>query len=96
MYKFKNLSVLTFALIGISISVSAHDPKEHSKDNKGPDCSAMKDMGNMEKNDPVAMAMMKKCHKMLDKDIQQEGHANHQLQENIEDDSEKKQQDKHE
>jgi len=96
MNKLKHISVLTFALIGISISVSAHDPKEHGKDNKGPDCSTMKDMGNMEKNDPVAMAMMKKCHKMLDKDIHQEGHANHQLQEKMEDDSEKKQQDKHE
>jgi hypothetical protein len=95
MNKRKNLSVLIFALIGISISVSAHDPKEHAKENKGPDCSAIKDMGNMQENDPVAMAMMKKCHKMLDKNIQQEGHANHQLQKNIKDDGEKNHDAKH-
>ncbi|WP_040523702.1 hypothetical protein [Aliiglaciecola lipolytica] len=69
----KILSVLTFALIGISINAAAHDPKEHAKENQALDCSAMKDIKNMKKNDPVAMAMMKKCQKMMDGEMKMNG-----------------------
>lgn len=73
----KILSVLIFALLGISISVAAHDPKEHAKENKAPDCSTMKDMKSLEANDMVAMAIMKKCRKMMDKDMKMDGHTEH-------------------
>ena len=69
----KILSVLTFALIGISINAAAHDPKEHAKENKAADCSAMKNMENMMKKDPVAMAMMKKCQNMMGREMKMDG-----------------------
>lgn len=58
------LSVLTLATTAaLTISAQAHDPKEHMTDAEKPDCAAMKDMDHskMDMNDPVTMAMMKKC-----------------------------------
>jgi hypothetical protein len=70
MKTYKLISTLIIALSAYSISASAHDPKEHAKENKkqAPNCAAMQDMeqGKKDKNDPVMMAMMKKCHKMQD------------------------------
>lgn len=91
----KILSVLTFALIGISISVAAHDPKEHAKENKAPDCSTMKDMKSVKANDPVAMAIMKKCHKMMEGDMKMNGQTEHHSKDKVKGNSEQKHQDKH-
>lgn len=61
-------SVLVLAALGVAISAQAHDPKEHMKDAKKPDCTAMKNMDHskMDKNDPVMQAMMKQCMKEID------------------------------
>jgi len=42
---------------------NAHDPKEHMKDAKNPDCAAMKDMDHekMDMEDPVTVAIMSHC-----------------------------------
>ena len=44
-------------------SVQAHDPSEHTNQMEKPKCEAMKNMDHskMEANDPVMIAMMKKC-----------------------------------
>ena len=44
-------------------SVQAHDPSEHVKTNEAPKCESMKamDHSKMDANDPIMMAMMKKC-----------------------------------
>lgn len=51
-----------------AVNVYAHDPKEHAKEKEAPNCMAMQDMemGGMDKNDPIAMAMMKKCQQKAD------------------------------
>jgi hypothetical protein len=62
--KYKSLSWLLAApALALTLSVQAHDPKEHMKDTEQPDCAAMKDMDHskMDMNDPVMQAMMKKC-----------------------------------
>lgn len=43
----------------------AHDPKEHEAQSHKPDCSAVKNMdaSKMDMNDPVMMALRKKCMK---------------------------------
>ncbi len=58
------LSFLTLTTAAaLTISAQAHDPKEHMADAEKADCAAMKDMDHskMDMNDPVTMAMMKKC-----------------------------------
>ncbi|MDF2179880.1 hypothetical protein P2G88_16630 [Aliiglaciecola sp. CAU 1673] len=61
----KTLQQLLFVagLAGLSLTVQAHDPKEHMKDSEKPNCEAMKDMDHekMDMNNPVHQAMMKKC-----------------------------------
>ena len=58
-------SILAVAALGISLSVQAHDPKEHMKDAEKPNCDAMKGMDHskMDQTDPVMQAMMKQCAK---------------------------------
>ena len=64
----KVISTLIILLSAYSINAAAHDPKEHAKEKlqEAPNCEAMKNMkqDKVDKNDPVVMAMMKKCHKM--------------------------------
>lgn len=64
----KVISTLIILLSAYSINAAAHDPKEHAKEKQqeAPNCEVMQDMkqGKIDKNDPVVMAMMKKCHKM--------------------------------
>jgi len=66
--------ILLLAALGVAFTAQAHDPKEHMKDAKKPDCAAMKNMDHskMDKNDPVMQAMMKQCMKDMHKD---EGHG---------------------
>ena len=62
----KNIQV-TFCFLLVSLfsiaSVHAHDPSEHKTKREKPKCEAMKNMDHskMDMNDPVMMAMMKKC-----------------------------------
>lgn len=68
----KSLNLISTLLIvsaAYSVSSYAHDPKEHAKEKEAPNCEAMQgmEMGEMDRNDPVAIAMMKKCHNMGDK-----------------------------
>ena len=55
--------ISALAAMGIAASTQAHDPKEHMKDAENPNCAAMSamDTSNMDMEDPVAQAMMKKC-----------------------------------
>jgi|GEM_PF-160955 len=69
--------VLVLIVLGVALSAQAHDPKEHMKDAKKPDCAAMKNMDHskMDKNDPVMQAMMKQCMKDQHQDV---GHGEEQ------------------
>lgn len=55
----------TAAIAGILIvsSAQAHNPSEHTNRMEKPKCEAMKNMDHseMDPNDPVMIAMMKKC-----------------------------------
>ncbi len=55
--------IIAFAALGTAFSTQAHDPKEHMKDAKKPDCAAMKNMNHskMDMSDPVMQAMMEQC-----------------------------------
>jgi len=65
----KNLNktiILTITALAFSLSVSAHDPSLHvKKEAKKADCTAFNKMQEdgtkMDMNDPVMLAMMKKC-----------------------------------
>ncbi|ALS99436.1 hypothetical protein [Lacimicrobium alkaliphilum] len=63
----KTQLVVFAAILPYALSVHAHDPKEHMKNAEAPDCAAMKNMDHeeMDMNDPVMQAMMKKCMKMM-------------------------------
>lgn len=68
----KTISPAATAIAGLLIAMSllAHDPSEHKNDDAQPNCEAMKTMDHpkMDMNDPVMMAMMKKCmHSMHEK-----------------------------
>ena len=54
--------VLTTALL-VSMLVAAHDPKEHAKESKAPDCQSLASMDHakMDMDDPVMKAMFAKC-----------------------------------
>ncbi len=51
------------AALSVAFSAHAHDPKEHMQNAEKPDCTAMEKMdhSDMDMNDPVMQAMMKKC-----------------------------------
>ena len=72
------LNVLVLSITAVfAVSAHGHDPKEHMKDAEKPDCAAMKNMDHskMDMNDPVAMALMKKCmNSSHSKDDGQDGH----------------------
>lgn len=50
-----------------SVPSLAHDPKEHQSQSAKPDCAALKNMDSskMDMNDPVMMALHKKCRKEM-------------------------------
>jgi len=62
----KKIQTTTYVLLASFFAMSsalAHDPSLHSKKAEKPKCEAMKKMDHskMDMNDPVMMAMMKKC-----------------------------------
>tara|TARA_R110001606_G_scaffold288212_4_gene436373 strand:- start:4569 stop:4889 length:321 start_codon:yes stop_codon:yes gene_type:complete len=95
----KLLAILLVTSISYSVGSLAHDPKEHAKEKQPLDCSSMQDMQNMkDKNDPVTMAMMKKCQKTSAHEMPMDMKSKHKMEdmhemEGMED--MEKQQDKH-
>jgi hypothetical protein len=59
---FLHLNVIAIAILFMS-SPQAHDASEHKGNIAKPNCDAMKDMdhSNVDKTDPIMLAMMKKC-----------------------------------
>lgn len=53
----------TLLLLAIANTTFAHEASKHMKNAEKPKCEAMSemDMAKMDANDPVMMAMMKKC-----------------------------------
>lgn len=64
------LSTITFA-----VTAHAHDPSLHVKKAEKADCSKM-DYSNMDANDPVAVAMIKKCKKQAEATGEEMDHDN--------------------
>ncbi len=58
-----NSAVLGMAALIASLSVQAHDPSEHQVNDQKPDCAAMNTMDHskVDPNDPIMLAMMRKC-----------------------------------
>lgn len=56
-------AVFGIAALIASLSALAHDPSEHKTTDQKPDCAAMNTMDHskMDLNDPVMLAMMRKC-----------------------------------
>ena len=53
---------LSLALAALSLPVLAHDPSLHQqKDAVPPDCTAMKDMDEMDMSDPLMKALHDRC-----------------------------------
>ena len=65
-------------------SAYAHDPSEHTSKAEKPKCEAMENMdqSKMNENDPVMLAMMKKCKAAHDDDGQGEHHQSSSDDEN--------------
>ena len=61
------LALVLIPTITLSMTAIAHDPSMHVKKAEKADCSKM-DHSKMDMNDPVAMAMMKKCMKQAEDD----------------------------
>lgn len=62
----KNIQATLYLLLVSSFFIAAaqaHDPSEHTAKMEKPKCEAMKNMDHskMDANDPIMMAMMKKC-----------------------------------
>jgi hypothetical protein len=55
--------VTALSVLGFTLSVQAHDPKDEMASGDIPDCAAMhkSDGMEMDMNDSVTQAMMKKC-----------------------------------
>ena len=60
------IALILIPAITLSMAATAHDPKLHVKKAQKADCSKM-DHSKMDKKDPVAIAMMKKCMKQAEK-----------------------------
>ena len=92
----KNIHV-TFCFLLVSLfsiaSVHAHDPSEHKTKREKPKCEAMKNMDHskMDANDPIMMAMMKKC--MSEESA--ENHHDGDTEKNTTDDSDANKVDQH-
>lgn len=64
----KPIYILTISVaVLVSMTAQAHDPEEHRINTERPDCAALKDMdfSNVDRNDPVMQAMMKKCMNLM-------------------------------
>lgn len=93
----KLIATLLVVSSAYAMNAAAHDPKEHAKEKQAPNCAAMQEMemGKMDKNDPVMMAMMKKCHKQMEgkhavKQMQGMHKKDHQKNDDHTDDSDHK------
>ncbi|TWX54635.1 hypothetical protein [Colwellia hornerae] len=60
------IALVLIPTITLSMAATAHDPSMHVKKVKKADCSKM-DHSKMDMNDPVTIAMMKKCMKQAKK-----------------------------
>lgn len=68
------LLLVAVPVLALSLNANAHDPKMHKKTAEKADCSKMNEMMQdgkmkMDMEDPVMMAMMKKCMDMKDMDM---------------------------
>ena len=68
------LALVLIPTITLSMTASAHDPKMHAKKAEKADCSKMDD-SKMDMNDPVAVAMMKKCMKQSKSSMEKMDHS---------------------
>jgi hypothetical protein len=66
--------------------VHAHDPSLHKEKMEKPKCEAIKniDHSKMDENDPVMLAMMKKCKSAMDGDENHAGHSGHKVGDKVE------------
>lgn len=64
--KISKIALVLIPTLTLSMSSTAHDPKFHAKKSVKADCSKM-NHNKMDKKDPVAIAMMKKCMKQAKK-----------------------------
>ena len=92
----KKIQTITYVLLASFFAMSsalAHDPALHTKKAEKPKCEAMKNMDHskMDMNDPVMMAMMKKC---MGEKSSQNIHTEDDVK-NLADDSDKKEGDQH-
>ena len=83
-------ALLAAPALMLTLTAHAHDPKEHMKEAKNPDCSAMNrmDHSKMNLNDPVMQAMMQKCMKEMHIEAESPvkghgGHAGHDDQKEV-------------
>lgn len=80
MNKTSMLSIVATSILAFVVDVEAHDPAAHTKKIEKPNCETMKDMNTsqMEKNDPVLLAMMSRCNtKPTTMDHNQNDHSRH-------------------
>ena len=68
------IALILVPAITLSMNASAHDPKMHAKKAEKADCSKMDD-SKMDMNDPVAVAMMKKCMKQSKSSMEKMDHS---------------------
>ena len=64
----------------------AHDPSLHKEKMEKPKCEAIKniDHSKMDENDPVMLAMMKKCKSAMDGDENHAVHSEHKVGDKVE------------
>jgi hypothetical protein len=64
--KVTKIALVLIPTITLSMAATAHDPSMHVKKAEKADCSKM-DHSKMDMQDPVTIAMMKKCMKQAEK-----------------------------
>lgn len=81
-----NLTTAT-ALLLVASTAWTHSAEKHMKNAEKADCSAMEgmDMSEMDKDDPVMKAMMKKCMKQMHDKHPMEGKEKHKKKPGSED-----------
>lgn len=70
------LALVLIPTITFSVTAVAHDPSMHIKKGEKADCSQM-DHSKMDMNDPVVIAMMKKCLKQSEANKNQMNSMDH-------------------
>ncbi|TWX70172.1 hypothetical protein [Colwellia sp. C1TZA3] len=68
------IALVLIPTITLSMAATAHDPSMHVKKAEKADCSKM-DHSKMDMNDPVAIAMMKKCMQQAEKSNEKMDHS---------------------